>query len=65
MTEESMSGLGGGKPRWAENYVERCSGHMRESEVNPANLHDLAWCNECFRSVYLRTRHIATTTEGT
>jgi hypothetical protein len=41
-------------------HVGRCSDHMRDSEADPANLHDLAWCNECFRSVYLRPRHIAT-----
>lgn len=26
MSEESMSGLGGNKPRWAENYGDHC-GH--------------------------------------
>ena len=44
----------------AEERVSRCSDHMREADVDPADQHDMGWCTECFQSVWIRPRHIAT-----
>lgn len=34
-------------------YADRCSSHMADDDADPKDLHQLGWCRECHREVYL------------
>jgi len=37
----------------AERYVSRCSDHMADDDADPKDVHQLGWCQQCHRRVYV------------